>query len=213
MTIQLVIMSGKVYFFFSKYVTQDADNLNEWIVDNVGLNKGRVLPDRVCTSRAARAGACERCCSAPLFSYFSQPASIPATSQPAITSLLLGQQLSKGIILLFPTPLFLRPSLFLFLFLAQVLPSLARPSRHRSLQKSGRLSDTPEDEPLTPTQQDKFINLLQLSQFLQKPQLDVLPGASPLPRCHLYCLRQRQSTRLPCFSHLHSSSWHLKVQR
>lgn len=168
---------------------------SKWvIVDNVGLNKERVLPG---TSRAAQADACDMCCSAPLISYFCprlcQPASIPATSQPASTSLLLGQRLSKGIILLFPTPLSLHPSVFLFPSLAQVRPSLARPSpvpllwrpsRRRSLQKSGRLSDA-----LTLTPQDKFINLLQLrSQFLHKPQTRVFPGTSPVPhvkRAHM----------------------------
>lgn len=107
-------------------------DLNEWIVDNVSLNKEGVLTNRACTIWAARADACDMCCSAPVIACFcprrSQPASNPATSHLTSTSLLLGQRLSKRIILLFLILLFFHPSVFLPLFLAQVLPSSARPS-------------------------------------------------------------------------------------
>lgn len=154
------------------------------------------------------------CCSAPVISYFCprlcQPASIPASSQPAGTSLLLGQRLSKGIILLFPTPLFPSSVYFSFPFLAQVGPSLARPSpaplpwrpsRHRWLQKSGRLSDT-----LTPTPQDKFINLLQLpSRFLPQTTTARVPWDVTCPTCG-------ERPHGCDTQHLQSSSWHLKVR-
>lgn len=166
----------------------------------MGLNEERVLPG---TSRAAQADACDMCCSAPVISYFCprlcQPASIPATSQPASTSLLLGQRLSKGIILLFPTPLFLHPSVILFPSLAQVRPSLARPSRHRWLQESGRLSGA-----LTPTPQDKFIHLLQLRASCSTNHNCVCSLGRHLS--HMW----RKLTRLR-YTHLQSSSWHLKV--
>lgn len=153
----------------------------------MSLNKEGVLTNRVCTIWAARVYACDMCCFAPVISCFcprrSQPASNPATSHPTGTSLLLGQRLSKKIILLFLT-LFSSIHLYFSLsLLLRLLPPLHvrrplpwRPSHRHSLQHSGlfsRLSDTLEDEPPTPTPQDKFINLLQLSvsSKRKKPQL------------------------------------------
>lgn len=123
--IQVAIIFVKAWFFLLFFILCD---LNEWIVDNASLNKEGVLTNRACMIWAARADACDMCCSAPVISCFcprhSQPASHPATSHPTSTSLLLGQRLSKRIILLFLTLLFFHPSVFL----TQVLPSSARPS-------------------------------------------------------------------------------------
>lgn len=60
------------------------------------------------------------CAALHLLFHISAPASVSPlpSQQPASTSLLLGQRLSKGIILLFSTPLFLHPSVFFFLVLA-----------------------------------------------------------------------------------------------
>lgn len=76
------------------------------------------------------------------------------TSQPASTSLLLRQRLSKGIILLFLTPLFLHPSVFLSLsFLLGFVP---RP-RVR-LATIGRLAPL-KTRRFAPAPQGKFIQL------------------------------------------------------
>lgn len=122
------------------------------------------------------------CAALHLLLHISAPASVSPlpSQQPASTSLLLGQRLSKGIILLFPTPLFLHPSVFLFLFLLRFFLISASVSP-ASAPEVRTTPDTLEDEPLTPTKQE-FSNLPPTqSQFLHKPQLYALPGMSPLP--------------------------------